>query len=101
MFFKKTSNISRTRKDIYKEEWEDWSKEEWILHQPYDEQVRLKALSIAESDQEFALWCLKKGSELNKKLDKLREEGILPPLKGLPNYGNRPIILASENPCHK
>lgn len=71
-------------------------KEDWIRHQSTDEQARLGALSVSESDHEFALWCLKKSAEFNKKLDELREQGILPPLKGLPNYKSMPGSYSTE-----
>ena len=87
MFFKKKKPAPKRREDIYKEEWEDWTKEDWINHQTPDEQNRLRALTPTESDEEFCKWCLAQSVALNKKLDELRSHGILPPLKGLPKIG--------------
>ena len=91
MFFDRIGDIVKTREQIYKEEWEDWTKEDWISNQTPDEQKRLRALTPTKSDEEFINWRLVQNVGLCKKLDELREQGILPPLKGLPNYGNRPI----------
>lgn len=78
-----------------REEWMDWTKKEWIEHQIPEEQRRLVTLSEDESDDEFIRWMRKKVIEKLKAEDELRAQGILPPLKEIPQYGNRPVAITN------
>ena len=95
MFSNKNKTPSSSQ-DLH-EEWQDWTKSDWIAHQSSEEAKRLESLSTPESDEEFAWWCIKKGVELNRKKQKLRDQGLLPDTGSTPQYGNRPssgVIIA-------
>ena len=94
MFFKKKKEESQYV-ELPREEWQDWTKEEWINHQPPKEQDRLRTLAVLESDHEFIRWRRKKRIEKQKMEDELRAQGKLPPLEEIPQYGNRPVSINS------
>ena len=81
--------------ELPREEWEDWTKKVWIDRQAPEEQSQLKQLSEAKSDLEFIRWRRKKRIEKQKKEDELRSHGLLPPLKEIPQYGNRPVAITN------
>ena len=77
--------------------WQELTKMEWIDRQTPEEQARLRSLADSESAHEFIRWRRKQRIEKQKAEDELRAQGQLPPLKDVPNYGNRPssgVIIA-------